>query len=476
MSAVELTSVGQPQDGPQNEQAIEGCQRHPLSKKAVALLALQHLSFAWTQRTVEFAAVVCLVLLFPETLLPGALCALVSAAAVAVLSGYVGSLVDKVDRLHVVRACILVVKARVVYSALIVLFLVFRREAPLALQSRSRLSAGDSASIRALLAAVVIFVAVMDLAAVGHNVAILRDWAVAIADDDTDALTRLNTILRRVDLVCKLLAPLFVSALTSTLEPAVAVGTLLAIAGVCFVFEVGWIGVVYRSFPALQHPASRSESGPAEANESFLQGLRTHFEDWKAFVQMPVFLSSLAISFLYFTTLSFDGSLINYMINVRQWEDSFVAGMRGIGVVTGLLGTAAMPFLERKLGLVRAGNWSIWFQVACLLPAVLSFYVGVHGDKFPAWNSAMLLTGVLLSRIGLWSFDLVQLKELQTALDAHPRRNALTGLQYALQSVFGAATSVLTLAVASPRRFGVTALVSFAAVLSGAVCYAAKSS
>lgn len=30
-----------------------------------------------------------------------------------------------------------------------------------------------------------------------------------------------------------------------------------------------------------------------------------------------------------------------------------------------------------------------------------------------------------LSRIGLWSFDLCQLKELQQALDTHPEKNAL---------------------------------------------------
>lgn len=57
------------------------------------------------------------------------------------------------------------------------------------------------------------------------------------------------------------------------------------------------------------------------------------------------------------------------------------------------------------------------------------------------------------SRIGLWAFDLCQLKELQLALATHPRRNSLyvhvfsdlpsiplirrnrTALQYSLQNV-----------------------------------------
>lgn len=40
-----------------------------------------------------------------------------------------------------------------------------------------------------------------------------------------------------------------------------------------------------------------------------------------------------------------------------------------------------------------------------------------------------------LSRIGLWSFDLIQTKQLQIALTSHPRRNALTALQYTMQNI-----------------------------------------
>jgi hypothetical protein len=40
------------------------------------------------------------------------------------------------------------------------------------------------------------------------------------------------------------------------------------------------------------------------------------------------------------------------------------------------------------------------------------------------------IPGMALSRIGLWMFDLAQLQILQESLESHPRRNALTGLQY----------------------------------------------
>lgn len=43
----------------------------------------------------------------------------------------------------------------------------------------------------------------------------------------------------------------------------------------------------------------------------------------------------------------------------RNYNDAFLAGQRGICVVTGLMGTILMPYLERKIGLIRAGAWSI---------------------------------------------------------------------------------------------------------------------
>lgn len=134
-----------------------------------------------------------------------------------------------------------------------------------------------------------------------------------------------------------------------------------------------------------------------------------------------------------------------------------------------------MPVLERYLGLERAGAWSIWFEAACLFPTLISFFygTGAYGEHGPAWNSVLLFGGIALSRIGLWSFDLCQLKVLQLALDDHPRRNRLTALQIALQNLFDLAKYVVTLLAASPAQFKWTALVSYAAVVSGGIAYAA---
>lgn len=95
-------------------------------------------------------------------------------------------------------------------------------------------------------------------------------------------------------------------------------------------------------------------------------------------------------------------------------------------------------------------------EVITLVPALLAFFIGAPriGSKGLPYNSALLFTGKLqfplllstiltlvdwnsgmaLSRIGLWSFDLCQLKELQQALDDHPRKNTMSVLSLPLLS------------------------------------------
>lgn len=60
------------------------------------------------------------------------------------------------------------------------------------------------------------------------------------------------------------------------------------------------------------------------------------------------------------TVLSFDGIFISYLKAATDFSDPFVAGMRALCVLMGLLGTFAMPFLDKWVGLTRAASWSIW--------------------------------------------------------------------------------------------------------------------
>ncbi|GAA6008465.1 hypothetical protein JCM10207_007121 [Rhodosporidiobolus poonsookiae] len=459
----------------------------PLDKRALWSLLAQHLSSSWGARCFEFASYLFLIQLYPNTTLQPSIFGFFTTGAAIFFAGSVGHLVDVFPRLRFVRGTIIAQKATVgaAYAIFLASFL------QLGTNYRSRQKENI---LTGLFVIVTILSMLLNLATIGISVAVERDWVTAIAKGDGAILTQLNTYLRRIDLLSKLLAPLFVSLLTTAASYTFAAAFLLGFAGASMVFEFIWIDIVYRRFPML-HPdresaAEEPEPAPSGAVDEpdrrsvglgirlqrVWQRLRARLaaegRDWIAFVTAPVFFSSLAISLLYLTVLSFEGSMLAWLKS-HNYADSFVAGMRGVGVVTGLLGTLAMPLLEKQIGLVRAGSWSIISEVFTLIPALLAFFISApqDGKRGGGLTDGLLFTGMALSRVGLWSFDLCQLKELQQALDHHPRKNSIMALQFSLQNMLDLVKYVVTIVLSRPSQFKWAVLISFCSVFLGACSY-----
>ncbi|KAJ7724151.1 hypothetical protein B0H14DRAFT_3004269 [Mycena olivaceomarginata] len=414
-----------------------------LDTAGVWLLGIQHLSNAWGGRSAEFAFPLYLIELFHNTLLPVSLHGFIVTACGILLSGSVGSL-----------------------------------------------SAHDDHLLWPLFAAITVCGGILNLSSVGTAVCIERDWVMTIAGGHHDALVRLNSIMRRIDLLSKLLSPLFVSLLTATIGYTLSAVALLSIGIFSSIFEMLFVAIVYRRFPVLDQPRERQPSSNqvfgnmADGARSGIRPnsvrrwtrcsrvwLRLQWCDWVEFAQHPIFLSSLSASLLYMTVLSFDGIFLSYLKSETDFSDPFIAGMRATCVLAGLIGTFMMPWLDRMIGLTRAASWSVWSEVLSLLPVVISLFLSANEHHRAAWNSAMLFGGMALSRIGLWSFDLAQLTQLQKDLEHHPRQNVLTALQIALQNVFTLGAYGLTLGWNKPRDFKFAAVVSLASVFVCAMVY-----
>ncbi|RSH91224.1 hypothetical protein EHS25_009523 [Saitozyma podzolica] len=448
---------------------------------AVACLLLQHVSSTFTAACYDFASFLFLIEVFKDTLVPASLVGLFTKLTGLLLSGYVGGLVDRVRRLRLVRLAIGAEKSFKLanYALFLVLFGPLRPYAQAAFHGdASPLIVGATWTILVLTVA---FSSLLGLANTAMTVAIERDWVMTIARNDPPALTKLNTNIRRIDLLSKLIAPLFVSVLSTFGGYLFATTILLLWVAVTCAAEYFWIEVVYRRFPVLAEgeeakALTRLPTAPTSSDSRLPSMWRQAGKwwkrergDWAEFIRLPIFASSISIAVIYLTTLSYDGTFIAYIKAARGWDDAFIALMRGLCVVTGLIGTWVMPRLEKSIGLERAGAWSIWFEIGCLAPVMVSFFYGTgrYGEHGDVWNSVVLFGGIALSRIGLWSFDLCQLKELQLALDSHPHRNRLTALQLSLSNLFDLAKYALTLAASTPAQFKWTAVVSWLAVLAG---------
>jgi hypothetical protein len=91
------------------------------------------------------------------------------------------------------------------------------------------------------------------------------------------------------------------------------------------------------------------------------------------------------------------------------------------------------------------------FEVASLAPVVLVLFATSSGLN-SSWNVFFFFGAVALSRIGLYSYDLVGLQVLQISLEHHPRRGRFTAMQASLSAMFDLAKFAIVLVLHRPDQ------------------------
>lgn len=106
-----------------------------------------------------------------------------------------------------------------------------------------------------------------------------------------------------------------------------------------------------------------------------------------------------------------------------------------LGALSGILATVTFPPLHRCLGLVATGGLSVWLQLACLLAGLAPAVAAAMGAAVAAPARMYgLVWGLVLSRFGLWSFDLAANQLIQETVE-HSALGAVSGVQGSLQSL-----------------------------------------
>lgn len=151
------------------------------------------------------------------------------------------------------------------------------------------------------------------------NIAIQQDWIPCLATGSSERLSHLNARLKRVDLSCKLLAPLFVSALSTHIPHVWAASALAIFMFACIISDVLWITVVYRRCPPLASDQARKDdlrltsrsifslardAATPRNKTSWWSGARHFTEHWSEFFHLPTFFSSLAVALLAMSVLT----------------------------------------------------------------------------------------------------------------------------------------------------------------------------
>jgi solute carrier family 40 (iron-regulated transporter), member 1 len=152
----------------------------PSARSILVRLYLSHFMSTWSSRMFEFGAVLFLVSIFPGTLLYASVYALVRALSVALLSSWLGSYIDRLNRLSVLRHSIGMGTKHLFISGTggTELHIVWQR-IPVALSCVCfiLLLSHDVPNLATFLfPAVVILACLEKLASVANTVAVERDW------------------------------------------------------------------------------------------------------------------------------------------------------------------------------------------------------------------------------------------------------------------------------------------------------------
>ncbi|UKZ55475.1 hypothetical protein TrVGV298_009299 [Trichoderma virens] len=431
-------------------------------------LYVSHFLSTWNSRVFEFGAVLYLAAVFPGTLLPMSLYALVRGLSAIVFAPAVGWYIDTGNRLQVVRVSI--VFQRLVVAASCAIFYVLAADIPL------------TSGVRAgLLVVVTFFACVEKLCSILNLVSVEKDWVVVVAERNPEALRVMNAQMRRIDLLCKLFGPLFI-AMIDAQSSQVAMIANFAMNAATLPIEYFTIARVYFDIPELQQAKTTLQWSTTPQTESSRTQKTFNSMIWKPVVAMSkksvqdfslyfkhkAFLPSIAGAVLYFTVLSFGGQMVTYLLS-SGYSSMQIGIARTVGVIFEVLSTWAAPWLMGRIGAIRAGLWMSSWQVIMLVVGVCIFWT--FDGKDSLISASGLVGGTVFSRLGLRGFDLCVQLIVQEEVEAE-NRGVFSSVEAAWQNAFELLAFASTIVFSRPEEFKWPSLISTLAVASASSAYA----
>ncbi|KAL4161220.1 hypothetical protein PRNP1_001775 [Phytophthora ramorum] len=440
-------------------------------RRVITYLYAGHLLSAWGDRMWGFAVPILFMDIFVDTLLPSAAFSLAMYVVCIFMIPTVGHHLDRWNRWSAMKYAIILENLTIVVNSVILALILLVTNADgvhkpewtwtLALMFAGTLVCGGVGQV------------LNDAQTLG----IERDWVVVIAGaDNSTALAKLNTTMRRIDLSCNILGPM---AFGFIVDFAGSDATTRAMVGAAVVGLWNLISMpleycmthdVYHLVPELAVRAHHEDEGDDKDNKSSpssdaeLGTLARYAKMWANYVKHPVYLVSFSFCALYMTILS-GGALNTAYLKWRGVSNALLGASRGAGAVAGLVGTLIFPWLRSKMKRVeRVAVLSVWLFWLCLAPVLLAFLF--TGESIV--SDYVMLTCVVVSRAWLWSTDLAETQIMQEWISPS-QRGAINSMQTATYQFFFILILLTGVVFHDPHQFEALVVFSLAAVFASAV-------
>ncbi|PMD17489.1 hypothetical protein NA56DRAFT_605825 [Hyaloscypha hepaticicola] len=327
-------------------------------------LYTSHLLSTWNIRTYEFAAIIFTAAAYPDTLTAAAIRGTVRTVASICFSSMVGRWVDQnPNRLKTLLSTISVNRIAVIGASVLWYFIV----EPLNSLSGASLApspdgSGTTPILKGGVFGLILLLGILEnLSASGNMLSMERDWVVTAASPDGQPydLTHLNSIMRRIDLICKLIAPILISIIVSATSTKVGVLVVCGMSTTSWAIEILCAKRVWKRNSKLKSPkVVRSQNEHANAVPGIPSrtiwnrmsgGFRHYVQDFKFYFSSKVWAPSLALALLHISALSYGATFITFLLNAGFSLD-LITVARAAGSLVEISCTVVTPVGVHYLG------------------------------------------------------------------------------------------------------------------------------
>ncbi|KAI0098750.1 Ferroportin1-domain-containing protein [Nemania sp. FL0031] len=378
-------------------------------------LYLSHAFSTWNARGYEFAAILFTAAAYPDTLVAAALRMIVVYLAMIVFSSSVGHWVERSpNRLRTLVSTICCNRGSVILGSFFWLLILSQEnllngETPDATSAKFALPRNDI--LKGFIFAVAVAFGIIErLSASGNLISMERDWIVTVAGPVGHPydLTNLNAVMRRIDLVCKLISPILISIVISV-TGSVRIGVLYTgfTSLISIPIELLCARRVWNGNVVLQAPKSVPPSEPVQHStdagevsrieiRSWPSKLRRYFKGLEMYFTSPVWMPSFALAMLHFNMLTWRATFITYLINIG-YSLNVITIARAIGSIFEISSTIITP-----RGVVYLGKTSRRSTMSSDESEASLLHDETLRDEESADNTQTIIG---LQRLGLWGMS-----------------------------------------------------------------------
>ncbi|KAK7908087.1 Solute carrier family 40 member 1 [Apiospora marii] len=501
-----------------------------LTRAQAARLYVSHAFSTWNARGYEFAAILFTARAYPDTLVAAALRMIIIYLVMIILSGSIGSWVQNApNRLRTLLTTIVVNRTSVIVGSFFWLLILSQED--LVRQETVFVLPKNDGLKHVIFVVAVTFGIIERLSSSGNLISMERDWVVTVAAPPGQPydLTHLNAVMRRIDLACKLVSPILISAIISATD-SVRIGVIYSALTSLISIPIETVSAkgVWNSSPVLRVPKLKKEapeaaSVPASARAmSWTSRVRQFFKGFEMYFSTAVWVPSVALVLLHFNMMTWRATFITYLINVG-YSLNTITMARAVGSVFEISSTVATPLgiqymnkayrqhrsladeedeLEVGLiepdeqqqqhaadgqtlvGLQRVGLWGVSWQVVNLAPVVVALWAisssrekqetppSLVSSVAPDLGWSLVIFSFLsFSRFGVWVFDLTTQQLTQVLVPEH-QRSKFAGVETSVVNVFEIMGAAAAISFPRTEQFKWLSLASFVAVTISWALYA----